>query len=388
MLDRLKIEQQLQHVRLQKNEISSVDQKKILAEVWKKIVQDHQFALHAQEAEAYFSIPSWQGILNQICAVKPMQQAYAVLGVDGSQIYPDRHQVHVQQALINTGGMGIAYEHDDPVMLFSEPELSALERVDALTGELIVVTADWINFEREAREFEMGLLFAQMMEQKTGKKPILLFDGTLLFLHLLSASITDRTYFFDRYTHALSALQEAGILYASYLSAPRNKDLIHLLKLGLCRFARANCKPCHEAYDQFPCEAVDSFFDRDLMKEVLPLGHRTIFFKTAKNSLLPYSDSMYPYFAYLHSEHEVGRIELPAWIVKDQSLADSVCSVIMDQIKKGHGYPLILAEAHEQAVVKQADKEYFYYVCMQQAIEQNIPLYYSEKSIKKQQMPY
>ncbi len=388
MLDRLKIQQQLQHVRLQKNETSNVEQKKILTEVWQQIAQDPQFALHAQEAEAYFSIPSWSGMLNQTFFVEPMQQAYAVLGVDGSQIYPDRHQVHLQQALINTGGMGIAYELDDPVMLFSEPELSALERVDALTGELILVTTDWINFEREAREFEMGLLFAQTMEQKTGKKPILLFDGTLLFSHLLSASVPDRIYFFDRYSQALSALQKAGILYASYLSAPRNKDLIHLLKLGLCRFARANCKPCHEAYDQFPCEAVDAFFDRDLMKEVLPVGHRTIFFKTVENPILPYSQSIHPYFSYLQGEHEVGRIEVPAWIAKDAALADYVCSVVSDQIKKGHGYPLILAEAHEQAVVKQADKEYFYYVCMQQAIEQNILLHYSEKSLKKQQMPY
>ncbi len=388
MLDRLKIQQQLDQVRLQKNEVSNVAQKKVLVEVWEKIAQDPQFLSHAAEAEAYFSVPSWAGILNQTFFVKPIQQTYAVLGVDGSQMYPDRHQVHVQQALINTGGMGIAYELDDPVMLFSEPELSALERVDALTGELILVTADWINFEREAREFEMGLLFAQMMEQKTGKKPILLFDGTLLFSHLLSASLADRTYFFDRYCKALLALQAAGILYASYLSAPRNKDLIHLIKLGLCRFARANCKPCHEAYDQFPCEAVDAFFDRDLMKKVLPVGHRTIFFKTVENPILPYSQSIHPYFSYLHGEHEVGRIELPAWIAKDESLANHVYTVIVDQVKKGHGYPLILAEAHEQAVVKQADKEYFYYVCMQQALEQNIPIHYSEKSIKKQQMPY
>ncbi|MBL4587932.1 DNA double-strand break repair nuclease NurA, partial [Candidatus Babeliales bacterium] len=359
----------------------------VLRETWEKIVKDTDFFLHAEEAESLFSVPSWKGDLSDYSLVQKYKDQYSVLGIDGSQVYPDHHQLYVQQALINIGGISIEYGSQDPVSVFSEPELFSLYRLNE-QKEQIVVTTEWINLEREAREFEVSVEKALAMKKKGCKQLVVLFDGTLLFYHLISVNDKDRQYFFDRYCKALQILTDHAIPFASYLSAPQNKDLINLIKLGLCRFKRANCRPCHEAYETFPCEVVDTVSDRQLMSTVLPRLHRSIFFRPASMWSLQYLENLQPYFSYYHGAQEVGRIEMPAWIVQDDAISSFVYQVIVDQIEKGYGYPVVLAEAHEQAVVKQADKEYFYQVCARQASDQSIAIQHSEKSIKKKQMPY
>ena len=359
----------------------------VLRDTWKKIAKDTDFYLHTQEAEALFSVPSWQGDLSNYSLVKKYKDQYSVLGIDGSQVYPDRHQLYVQQALINIGGISIEYGSEDPVSVFSEPELFSLYRLNEYK-EQVVVTTEWINLEREAREFEVAVEKALAMKKKGCKQLVVLFDGTLLFYHLISVNEKDRQHFFDRYCKSLQILTDHAIPFASYLSAPQSKDLINLVKLGLCQFKRANCRPCREAYDTVPCEIVDNLSDRQLMSAVLPCLHRSIFFKPASLHSLQYPESLQPYFSYYHGAHEVGRIEMPAWVIQDQIKSDLVYQVVVDQIEKGYGYPVVLAEAHEQAVVKQADKEYFYQVCARQASDQNLAIQYSEKSIKKRQMPY
>jgi hypothetical protein len=57
--------------------------------------------------------------------------------------------------------------------------------------------------------------------------------------------------------------------------------------------------------------------------------------------------------------------------------------VILDQSIKGRGYPVCLAEAHEQAVVKGPDRDFFYHVLQKVGIEQKQHYVVSQKSLKK-----
>jgi hypothetical protein len=52
-------------------------------------------------------------------------------------------------------------------------------------------------------------------------------------------------------------------------------------------------------------------------------------------------------------------------------------------VKKGYGYPVVVAEAHEQAVVKGADREFFYHLITKFGIEQRRRTVTSQKSSKK-----
>ena len=64
-------------------------------------------------------------------------------------------------------------------------------------------------------------------------------------------------------------------------------------------------------------------------------------------------------FFYINTGEEIGRVELPSWTAKDKKTLDLVHSVILDQCKRGRGYPISLMEAHEQAVISGADRRYF-----------------------------
>ena len=70
-------------------------------------------------------------------------------------------------------------------------------------------------------------------------------------------------------------------------------------------------------------------------------------------------------------------------MVKDPKMIDFVCQVLIDQAVKGQGYPVALAEAHEQAVVKGADREFFFSLIRKVGIERNKQVFASQKSIKK-----
>lgn len=387
MLHRLKLSQKIaaaqHHVLLQKNK----DKEEILQAQWAKIIHSPDFKEQALEAESSFLLPTWNEPLHAKYVVKKNNAPYLILGVDGSQIYPDRHQRHIPYSLINIGSISIEYESATPVTLFSEPELLPLQIKDA-NNEIVSVTAQWIDHFRQARELEKGVEQALELKKSRGKTPFLLFDGTLIFWQLEACNEADKAFFLEKYMNALTQLAEAKIPYASYISLPQSRELINLVKLSLCRFKRANCIPCHHAYTTFPCEVVDDFTDAFLLSRWLNKNERTIFFKSTSHIIKKYPVELAPWFTYLSSSHEIGRIELPEWLIQEKELCDQMISIIADQIEKGNGYPVILAEAHEQAVIKNDDKNFFYELLTQQAIKENITIEYSIKRMKKRIIPY
>lgn len=70
-----------------------------------------------QTQESSVTIPSWQGTIDSIIQVTPHEHPYAVVAVDGSQIYPDRHQ-GVSCYLLNSGVAHFIYGEQSSVRLF------------------------------------------------------------------------------------------------------------------------------------------------------------------------------------------------------------------------------------------------------------------------------
>jgi hypothetical protein len=65
------------------------------------------------------------------------------------------------------------------------------------------------------------------------------------------------------------------------------------------------------------------------------------------------------HFFHLRVGRELARIEIPRWVAVDAQQVDLVHSLVYDQCAKGDGYPVALARAHEQAVVRSADRRAF-----------------------------
>ncbi|MBD2020554.1 DNA double-strand break repair nuclease NurA, partial [Leptolyngbya sp. FACHB-36] len=60
--------------------------------------------------------------------------------------------------------------------------------------------------------------------------------------------------------------------------------------------------------------------------------------------------------------------EFPAWVADNPMLLDSALSLTIAQVQKGFGYPVALAEAHNQAVVRGGDRTRFFALLEQQMI--------------------
>jgi hypothetical protein len=51
---------------------------------------------------------------------------------------------------------------------------------------------------------------------------------------------------------------------------------------------------------------------------------------------------------------------MPIWVATNPTLLDLVHAIAYDQAQKGMGYPVALAEAHQHAVVRGAERDLFY----------------------------
>jgi hypothetical protein len=65
---------------------------------------------------------------------------------------------------------------------------------------------------------------------------------------------------------------------------------------------------------------------------------------------------------------EIARLEFPGWVAEDTSLLETALSLTLAQVQKGYGYPVALAEAHNQAVVRGGDRTRFFALLEQQMI--------------------
>jgi len=235
-----------------------------------------------------------------------------------------------------------------------------------------------VDLKREELEFK------KLFEAGKGHNfDVCFVDGSLIFWHLEGKQPEVKEHFLKSYLFYLNKFYENNILIAGYISFPKSKELVNLIKLGLCRFTTADCIACHSSYDTFPCKAVDSLIDSSVVKFFLKPFERTTIFWSKSKIVENYPDELKPCFFYLNVDSEIVRIELPAYVAQDSKKLDLICKVAIDQSLKGSGYPVCLAEAHEQAVVKGPDRDFFYHLIYKVSIEQKRRLFVSQKSLKK-----
>jgi hypothetical protein len=305
---------------------------------------------------------------------------YRVVASDGSQILPDRHD-HFPAYLTNVGVVDISYSSGS-VQMASSPHLCwepddvypmfGGQRQEA-DGRVVA-----------ARRFtaECDALTAAASAPPSEEPLILLTDGTLLLWWLDTdaqrlASLDPG----DVKAEALRSLRELltaaasgrGLL-AGFLSAPRSRDVVSMLKVVMCTEEPVDCDHCpYETGDKSwhaqlelagtsilpvpskPCEEADPIVDAALLRSLLEPGQRSARFRSAAPISAAY-DAPIDFF-YLHTGAEIARVELPATTPPDG--LDRLAGTVLDQCHKGMGYPVALAEAHEQAVVKAPDRRAF-----------------------------
>lgn len=348
----------------------------LLYELWEKIASDSTFAEMLLSRCASNLLPAWEGKVSDHYSLSQKISEYTVVGCDGSQIYPDRHGPIANCFVLNIGTVIMTYQAPaSKAVLQSTPQLFLFDDIESIFNG-IAISKDIIDCKREEHELHQLLVATKTVEQKA---PLLsLVDGTILFWHLEGQNQTVRSFFFDEYCKTLEQFYQNNFLIAGYISAPRSRELI-----GLVQYA-------YTLSDEFDDGSQGALFnhstDSMLMRHFLPVGSRSTLFLTNSVIAHEYPTLIRPYFFYINCGNEIARVELPLWIAQNKALVDTVATIIYDQIVKGQGYPVVLAESHEQAVIKSFDRDFFYTLFYKSSVEHKKKVSFSQKSLKKRRM--
>ena len=350
------------------------DEFEIARQSWQRIIDDPTFVYKIRQITTPWLVPDWHEPIGKIMPVDSNLPQYTVLAVDGSQVYPDRHQ-GTSCFLVNIGSVILHYGNQNakPVQFTSTPMVFTGENQDELS-----IGPELVNCRRQELELQIGLEKSIELKAQLGDTPFaFLFDGSLIFWHLESKDGNLKELFLNKYLSLLDQLYKNKVLCAGYISLPKSKELVNLIRVELCKFKLEGCKEL---------EAVNHLVDASIARFFLQSNSRSIVFKSNATIGASYAPHLVPHFFYMDVGAEIARIEIPAWIAQDEQKIDLVARIILDQSIKGRGYPVALAESHEQAVVKGPDREFFYHLITKLGMERKRQLTFSQKSIKKRGM--
>ena len=383
MLDRTKVIQEIEKAST-KLFVSNENQTDLAFEKWQEISQRPTFKEQVAESESSFLLPDWQQAFHETIEINTEIKKYAVLASDGSQIYPERHISGINCILLNTGHCLLEYADKSRAILTSAPQILTTDQV--IPGEDETFSVDLVDLKREELELKAALEKAiqQSQDYRQNNLPFtVLFDGSLIFWQLEAKSPAVKKYFLNEYIQALDGFYQYNIPMASYISMSKSRELVNLTKIGFCRFERANCIPCHSLYQVFPCKSVDNVLDVHLCSRFLNEFERTVTFQSKSKIVDHYPAHLKPCFVYLNVGQEIARLEFPFWVSQNSDYLDLICKIAIDQSIKGNGYPVALAEAHEQAVIRSADRDFFYHILNKKSLALKQRIVMSPKSLKK-----
>lgn len=340
---------------------------------WEKLALD-PFFLQKVEAFPSYSLSTWQGGIANVYDVSPFSKPYHIVSIDGSQIYPDKHQ-GTSCFLINIGTVILRYGPRQGSTFFSsEPFLFVGQDTDDEMG----CSVDVVNGKREEFEFKTGLDVCLSLKSEYPETPLLfLFDGSLIFWHLESKEAALKKYFLESYCSILQGFYEHSVPVMGYISLPKSKDLVNLVRAQYTQFSPILAERTHHFTHTTDAIIACSFLES---------GQRSTLFESHVAITGSYPQHLRPWFCYYATEVELVRIEFPQYVAENTALFEQSFSIVADQVDKGKGYPISTAEAHMQAVVKGADRDFFYHALGKYSIQQKQRLIMSQKHMKKRKM--
>lgn len=282
-----------------------------------------------------------------LTAATPPPAGAVVLGVDGSQILPDRH-APVQYYVLQVGCLRFCYDGSTPVesgyaeLHYEEAEL--YDEHDLLIGARV------LGLKRLVLEMTYLAEQVEAARQAYPAAPAIyaLTDGPLLWSSYGEEGRTVQK-LFELYMAAFHKIQQAGGVPVGYVERPSGAYLLKLLSLP----------PTDE--EEFappapPYVSPDHLRDADVMARHLPAGGRTPWFQRmapANREHQAQGQAIVACYVNAGTNYPViARVEVPLWAL-DQT--ERLFGVLHHQNALLH-YPYVLARAHELAVITSEDK--------------------------------
>jgi hypothetical protein len=306
-------------------------------------------------------------------AVDAAPEAHTVLATDGSQISPSHHEI-AYCYLINVGRVILHYGQSRFPVLDSVPEVVYRPEDLYISRQWGISTEEWMGHRRTVAEAlvlaELGEAVRQRSQDSDGTEGfalngghpavLALVDGSLIYWFLESLPTEARNQILPPILEAWERLRQHRIPLVGYLSASRSGEGLNFLRLAACPFDQPDCQThCQGQSDQAPCSVFSPLRDATFWATELQSGERSPFWRSSADILDWYGDHAI-YFCYLNVGAEVARVEVPRWVLEDSAHCEMALQMVLTQVQKGYGYPVALAEAHNQAVVRGGDRTRFF----------------------------
>ncbi|MEE8519361.1 MAG: DNA double-strand break repair nuclease NurA [Dehalococcoidia bacterium] len=347
------------------------------------------------EGKATFLVAGLDGKLAGATPVPPLPPDHVVVAVDGSHIDVDRHSP-AKLFLINTGYVSLRYGELPDAALWNTPTLfhddDALVLRDTVSTKEVPIEGPVLGMLRAVMEVEA---LADLVEEVPEGLPVLaLLDGSLILWGLTGGAFPDFVrdqLLEERLVPALDRLRKLAesrtLAVASHVSLPRSTDVVNALRVApeVCRWDKVNCDGNCGALVRGTrnCDTVGGVTDADVFAATLRPGERSPLFRTTSSIVGDYYGAHQVRFFYANLGEEVARVEMPEWSAETPQALDLAHAGLLAQSDKGHGYPVALQEAHEQAVVSGADRDYFAQLVEEMLTAERLPTGTSQKARSK-----
>jgi len=327
--------------------------------------------------------------INEKHPLPPCPADFTIVATDGSHIDIDRHQA-ARCFLINTGSVTLTYGSKPDARLSSTPRLYSEDKEMVMTppggGREQPIEGNILGAKRAVEECARLAELAAALPEKSAA--LALLDGTLILWGLdgYPEFVTDVLLHDGLLKHlgAIKKLNESRrTALASYISYPRSTDVLNVLRVAICPNDVPDCDKFCPPGKERGCEGLAGVRDRDLFMNLLASGERSALFINTSKIVKEHYGEHAVYFFYLRNEDEIARVEVPEWVALDKGLLELTHALVYDQCRRGHGYPVALSEAHEQAVISGADRESFRELVEEMLIMEHMQSGSSKKSESK-----
>jgi hypothetical protein len=328
--------------------------------------------------------------------------AHTVLATDGSQISPSHHEI-AYCYLLNLGRIVLHYGQGRYPLLDSLPEVVYRAEDLYLSRQWGISTEEWMGYRRTMAE---AVVLAELAAAQQGARgqggeagersaeltplfapspppspTLAMTDGSLIYWFLEPLPAAAREQILPPILAAWEQLRRLGVPLVGYVSASRSTEGLNFLRLQSCPHDEPDClRHCQGKTDGAPCHRFAPLRDVTLWATLLEPGQRSPLWKSSAEILSAYGEQAI-YFCYVHVGAEVARLEFPQWVAADPTLLETALSLTLAQVQKGYGYPVALAEAHNQAVVRGGDRRRFFALLEQEMVRAgmaNVGISYKE----------
>lgn len=326
------------------------------AERWKQV------RAQVAEAEPRRLVAALRESPNGVHEAPARPTPITVVATDGSQIYPDRH-VEPLFFLLNVSQVAFQYGTQEAPVLDAVPRLHFEEDLSEHVDEVLrSMTTELVSALRDEMELEL-LLETARSAAVPGRPLLALADGTLIrwMIRGMNNEAAEDA-LIARYTDYLQEFRAQELPLASYVSMPATTEVVNLL-----RFVVGDLEGADAVLDDVSGEepSLEGLLDRHVFDTLLAPRQRSATFGATSHIQADYPPGSEICYFYLRvpstsSQDEIGRVEVPRWVADVPAVLDRIHATILHECEKGDGYPLVLSEAHEQAVIRAPERESFF----------------------------